>query len=361
MSVNVDMLRRPISADLPCGPDLSGIPEYSELDVAARGKPELQYGNTIQSAEEPDWVSVEKQCVELFSKSKDLRVLTYLAVALLRRQGYPGLCDGLALLRYTVEDFWDGVYPLLDPEDFNDPTERRNIIESLSPSEETVDQFLRVRERLLDAPLCESRRFGRVGLRQILWASGENTPPSGDEAQVPDAGMIQAAFDDATPDDLNAQAKALETAAEHLNAINVLLKDRIGDEQPSLASLSRWIGRAAKELNTHLARRGLGSAKASQQPETLPNQPSNPASAAISVVRDSVPGTIKSHDDVRKSLDSICEYYARQEPSSPIPLLLKRAHRLVGLSFADIIRDLSPDALHQIEVIGGPLDNGGQS
>ena len=51
MSVNVDKLRQAVSAESPCGPDPSGLPEYSELDVAARGKPELQYGNTIQSAE----------------------------------------------------------------------------------------------------------------------------------------------------------------------------------------------------------------------------------------------------------------------------------------------------------------------
>ena len=64
-------------------------------------------------------------------------------------------------------------------------------------------------------------------------------------------------------------------------------------------------------------------------------------------------GAVNSAQDVINALDKICDYYNRREPSSPIPLLLKRARRLVGKSFADIIQDLSPDAMNQIKVISG--------
>ena len=63
-----------------------------------------------------------------------------------------------------------------------------------------------------------------------------------------------------------------------------------------------------------------------------------------------------SADDVRQMLDRLCEYYQRNEPSSPVPLLLRRARRLVGLGFADLMRDLSPDAIPQIEKISGTLE-----
>jgi type VI secretion system protein ImpA len=43
----------------------------------------------------------------------------------------------------------------------------------------------------------------------------------------------------------------------------------------------------------------------------------------------------------------------KNEPSSPVPLLLKRAKRLVGLSFVDIIRNLSPDAMAQVQMVSG--------
>jgi type VI secretion system protein ImpA len=56
---------------------------------------------------------------------------------------------------------------------------------------------------------------------------------------------------------------------------------------------------------------------------------------------------------VVRTLDRICGYYARNEPSSPIPLLLRRARRLVTMDFVDIVRDLAPDALAQVEALRG--------
>ena len=56
-------------------------------------------------------------------------------------------------------------------------------------------------------------------------------------------------------------------------------------------------------------------------------------------------------------LDKICQYYARSEPSSPVPYLMKRARRLAEKNFMEIIGDLNPDALEQINKITG-LPNG---
>jgi hypothetical protein len=36
--------------------------------------------------------------------------------------------------------------------------------------------------------------------------------------------------------------------------------------------------------------------------------------------------------------------------------LIKRAKRLVGKSFVDIIRDLSPDAMSQVKMVSGDED-----
>ena len=63
---------------------------------------------------------------------------------------------------------------------------------------------------------------------------------------------------------------------------------------------------------------------------------------------------IRTREDVIRVLDKLCEYYAQHEPSSPLPLLLKRAKRLTTLSFMEIIQDLAPDAVAQAMSIGGP-------
>jgi type VI secretion system protein ImpA len=49
----------------------------------------------------------------------------------------------------------------------------------------------------------------------------------------------------------------------------------------------------------------------------------------------------------------LCEYYRRHEPSSPIPVLLRRAKRLVSKDFMDIIRDLTPSGIPEAELLAG--------
>jgi type VI secretion system protein ImpA len=41
------------------------------------------------------------------------------------------------------------------------------------------------------------------------------------------------------------------------------------------------------------------------------------------------------------------------EPSNPAPLLIRRAQRLIGSDFLDIMRDLAPESLVQINTIAG--------
>jgi type VI secretion system protein ImpA len=57
-----------------------------------------------------------------------------------------------------------------------------------------------------------------------------------------------------------------------------------------------------------------------------------------------------------RRIDEICDYYARSEPSSPVPLLLRRAQRLVGKNFLDLLRDLAPGGVNEMEVISGPSE-----
>jgi type VI secretion system protein ImpA len=54
-----------------------------------------------------------------------------------------------------------------------------------------------------------------------------------------------------------------------------------------------------------------------------------------------------------RTLGSVCEWIERHEPSNPAPLLIRRAQRLMSKSFIDLVRDLAPDGLTQLERIAG--------
>ena len=65
-------------------------------------------------------------------------------------------------------------------------------------------------------------------------------------------------------------------------------------------------------------------------------------------------GEINSREDVIRILDRACQYYERHEPASPVPLLLRRARGLVHKDFLEIMRDLAPGGVQDVEKIKGP-------
>ena len=65
---------------------------------------------------------------------------------------------------------------------------------------------------------------------------------------------------------------------------------------------------------------------------------------------------IRTRADVQRTLDLLCAYYESNEPSSPVPILLRRARRLTAMSFMDLVRDLAPAGSAELEVIRGPQE-----
>ena len=70
-----------------------------------------------------------------------------------------------------------------------------------------------------------------------------------------------------------------------------------------------------------------------------------------------ISGAVKNPNDVIRMLDKILDYYARSEPSSPLPLLLERAKRLVSKDFMTIMRDIAPEGVDQASRVGGITDD----
>jgi type VI secretion system protein ImpA len=145
---------------------------------------------------------------------------------------------------------------------------------------------------------------------------------------------------------LSATAAAVNAASEHLNGIQHVLLDKADGIPDDLKSLSTDLREMKSLLDAQLAKRGVGEAQAGNGDSAETAEGASPGSQPIS-------GTIRNRSDVVTTIDKICDYYARLEPSSPVPLLLQRAKRLVNKDFMDILRDLAPNGVAEAEVIGG--------
>jgi type VI secretion system protein ImpA len=329
--INIEELLKPISPEKPCGEDLSYDPAMQELETLLRGKPETQFSQ----AEEPRWEEVRDRCIELLRRSKNLRVAVILCLALVRLEGIAGFRDGLATIRGLIEQFWDSVYPRLDPEDNNDPTERVNILTSLLTPIGSFDDPMQFLRRLREAKLSDSPRIGKFSLEEMA----PSKTPDGVTAQPPvDGAQVQASFRDTPPERLETVVGAVTEAAATANAIDDFLTKTIGAARaPDWAPLLGALNEIRKALAPFVAQPGEFGAG---------NEADGGGSSGGT-------GAIQSRQDVIRTLDRLCDYYGRAEPSSPVPLLLRRAQRLAEMNFLEIIGDLSPEALAPVQNVTG--------
>ncbi|HZS84160.1 MAG TPA: type VI secretion system protein TssA [Stellaceae bacterium] len=353
-AIDIAALLEPISADSPSGEAIEYDAQYIELETAARGKPEQELGDTIVAAEEPDWREVERIALELCARSKDLRVAVYLTRAALKLAGLEGLKDGLELIHGYLARYWDSVHPQLDPEDDNDPSARINIIASLCDGEAML-------RPLRACPLTQSRQFGRVSYRDFAIASGlmPLPPPKKgqEEERLPDSATIEAAFADSPVEVLAAAQEAAAGAIEAVGAIEAALGSALGAASgPDLEPLRVLLRDIKGLLDQQLAKRGVGEGEAAEGEDATAAQPG----AAAPGGGGGGGGVIRGRADVTLLLDKICRYYADHEPSSPVPLLLERAKRLATMNFIDILRDMTPDGVPQLNVIAGIRDEDNQ-
>lgn len=357
-SFDLEAFLAEISPGAPCGEDISYDVDFLELEKLAQGTVETQVGDHIKEGEDPDWKKVLEKSLELLKRSRDLRLILYLTISKLNLQGLAGFHDGLSLLCESVKRYWDDLFPLLDPEDDNDPTERINIIGSLSPppsvmSDQDPMKFI---PRLMDVPLCKpaDARLPRPTLRDVLVVSGELAVAGSETGEPLTAQLIDAAFLQTDVESLQTTDRLLHGAIELLQRLDKTLVDRVGaSSAPNFDRLVRLFRQMQAKTGHYLESRGYASEGAGPMrnesvAEVLP------ANVGVSAAPSrQLSGQISSHQDVRKALDMVIVFYEQNEPSSPIPLLIKRAKRLVGKNFMDIIRDISPDAMSQVKTISG--------
>jgi type VI secretion system protein ImpA len=328
----------PVTSEDPSGPNLENDPAYQELERLAKGKEERQIGDTVQAAEEPDWKAVERLSSGLLGQSKDLRVGIHLASALLRTQGWPGLAAGLGVLRGLTENFWEVVHPHLDRESDNDPIERSSAL--LNLTQPTLLAAIRT------TPLITSRVFGKITLRDVEAAAGEGAGAGSNGHPVAPADSVDAAAAEVDLATLAATAGAVRAASEALAGMEAAFAGHAGaGMSPNLTPFSSLLKKVRSFLDGKLSQR---------QPAEEGNGATNdPAAGPSAAPTRALSGEIGSREDVIRALEKIIAYYARHEPSSPVPVLVERCKRLASMSFIEIIRDMVPDAINQVEVFKG--------
>ena len=351
--VAIEHLLMDITPEAPSGEkDLSGDPAFIDLGIAIQGTPERELGGKIvQEAKPPNWPEIQNAAFELLTRTHDLRVAMFLMRAMLNIKGVAGLYTGLELLGGFIERYWDTLFPRIDPQDKDNPIERINILSALSEGHDILDP-------LMNATLCSPQPMVRISLRDIHVATGKIVVKDQEKQSAPSLAMIEKAFKDCDVKELQTTKDAINESIISLKHLYTVLEARVGSEKTlDIDNLSKMLEEMGAFFEKQLPDRGSSKLSrlkrkwADQKSDDAGmNQPANP----VSTPTDKPMELINSRKDVIRVLDQICSYYDQNEPASPVPLLLKRARKLVEKNFIEIVEDLVPDSAAQIKkLIGG--------
>ncbi len=352
MSNDLEPFLVAVSPDAPSGVDLEYDADFSRMEKAAQGTPDQEFGATKIEGAPADWDEVRDAALGILRRSRDLRAATYLAEAELSRVGIIGFRNALQVISVYIDQFWETVYPQLDADDDNDPTSRINALAGLCKVGGVLSQL-----RL--TPILISRSVGRFSWTDCAIAKGEAPVPAGMESP-PTQKQIDAAVMACDPKQFGEMVQAVEDCVKFAVAIEIGFSDRLGPAiGPNLDQLTKELKAISRFQKVWAAARkekeseDAGASSGSDEATGLMVAPdANTALSGVVVAKG--PFVITRREDVIEGLDKIISWLERNEPSSPLPMLLKRAKRLSTMSFLDILRDISPDGVTQAELIGGP-------
>ncbi|WP_425093561.1 type VI secretion system protein TssA [Tropicimonas sp. S265A] len=336
--MNLDELLATLDDGSGAGENLEYDPAFTELELAAQPGEERQMGDEIKEAEEPDYKLVREKAMDVLSRSKDLRAAMHLATAELRLDGFVAFAKVTTYVRRCLEEMWDTCHPELDLDDEDIATMRVNAVLGFADPKSTLRAI-----RL--APLTQSRVFGSMSILDFEIASGDMPAPETMEAPPTNA-SVDAALQDTDAEQLAAILAGITTAHDDLLAIDRTFSEKVPGEGPTLDNALSTLLKAKTRLTEATGGDASEADAASQVTEAAGT--GGPAPGAPRPV-----GEISSSKDVTAALDKIIAYYSKNEPSSPVPVLLNRAKSLVNAQFIDIIKDMAPLGLDNVQLIAG--------
>jgi type VI secretion system protein ImpA len=331
MDLDASQLLNPISPEHPCGEDLEDTQLLASFDAYRIFGQLTPLGPTV------NWREIRDRSLEALGSSRDLRLLIHLAAAVARTDGFAPFVVTVKAAAGWLETWWTEVYPRVD----EDAVLRRNALSGLADRMAVIDGLRRI-------PILVHRQIGSFSIRDVEIASG-HMPPGADDAQPPSADQLNALLAATETEALKGLEAQLGEVMQSLKSIEAIMRDRADSQSvPDFAPLLSVLNLPRTLIAAQLAQREP-AANASQEA-------SGDSDAGHGGGQPFNVGAIRSRDDAVRALDAVARYFRTQEPSSPIPLFLERAKRLVAKDFLTVLEDIAPDALTQAKSAGGVRD-----
>lgn len=335
-------LANPIHEDFPTGEDLrqntsDPNPFRTIKDAEAQAR---RLENAIRSADPQDideerrpnnikkrsleqWRVVRDQSVDaLKSRTKDLEVAVSLLDALIRTNQFEGFNAGIQALSQLVQQFWPTLHP-----------------------QEEISQQVNGETKVLSIPrLLRLKNLCDGGEESLLQRTLRFVPLNSDDPQDATAfwqaetgasadsvAQFESAVRSLSPEAVARLAADLKSSQTELDSLNDLLNTRhreaFGSEWHPFKSTARRVEGFHKILAR--VRPDIVAGEPSASAENSDESNTDAAAAAPEEKSGTVPGKpLRNREDAFKILVEVADFFARTEPQSLLPSLLKRTVEL---------------------------------
>lgn len=293
MAVDMDAVLAPIAGDNPAGEDLRYTAVYEQIKEARKEEDQLAQGDWQREVKRADWNTVIAVASEaLAGKTKDLQIAIWLTEALIKKQGFAGLADGLRIITAFLDEYWEHLYPLVEDGDLDyriGPLEFLN--EKLAP---TIREIPVTDERAGAGyswfQWQESRQVGYEKDTKNQWGDVDEGKQRAREEKIAEGKLAAEAFDAAALQSAKtfslAQAEALDACLATFERLDAIVDEKFGREAPRLTELKQAITDCQRLVDGILKDKGGREPAAAAAPAAAPASASDgPKTTPVQEVR----------------------------------------------------------------------------
>ena len=340
--VELSPLLEPITGDNPAGSDLREdqswsnalrqIKDFREAARRSEKQVDLDGGEPKQSLE--SWKKLRVLALQVLQENtKDLEIAACLLEALLRLEGFAGLCSGLQVTRGLVENFWDHIYP--------------------RPDEDGIETTLLPLQRLDGEVLASAIRRvpitnGKNGVQLVTWqyrqaADLDRCSPEERQTRIDRGAATKEMFDQAsreTPAGFFQETyDQLLACRSEVKLLTEAIRERCPDVSPTFIAVDEALAEAESVVR-------LVAGPKLQVAATAPvagaaSENSEPGDGSPVNFVDNPPG---GREDAFRTLEAIAAFFERTEPQSLVPAQLRKAIRWGRMSPAQLYAELIEDS-----------------
>jgi len=334
--MTLEHLLQPVSAELPCGQDLSFSTDFDAVQEMRReDDATLDQGEWVTALKTADWPGVAATCEQLLqTRSKDLRVAAWLTEAWMHTRGFAGLATGLLLSAQLCERHWGELHPL--PEDDDHEQRIGNLAWLLA----------RVEGLARGVPLLKAgaqtmalRDLEAARLRPRAEGAEAGNGPNGVKG-ADDLARLQR---DTPREFLAENAQGAHDALAALGVLQSTIDSLLGANGPGFSAARR-----ALEDVLHQAQR-----LSPQHPDAAASEaePSMQVEASSAVTVPARSGPLHTRRDALRQLRDVAAFFRETEPHSPVAYLADKAARWGEMPLHTWLRTVVKDeaALAQLE------------